>query len=103
MKLSDMFKKPNQRNYEVKIKSSSSPEIPEGLWKKCNACKAAIMTEDVKSGYYICPKCGHYFRIGAMERINMITDVHTFEEWAGSFRGLSPQNAPAYRWPWTNL
>ena len=96
MKLSDMFKKPNQRNYEVKIKSSSSPEIPEGLWKKCNACKAAIMTEDVKSGYYICPKCGHYFRIGAMERINMITDVHTFEEWDEQMEIENPLHYPKY-------
>lgn len=92
MKLSSMFKKPNHKGYvsqtdlqkqEVQAAGGkeTSPEIPEGLWKKCNACKSAIMTEDVITGHYVCPKCGHYFRMPAMERIEMIADENTFEQW----------------------
>ena len=66
MKLSNMFKKTNRKNYislaEVHTERNAAPEVPEGLLKKCNSCKAAIMTEDVKNGYYICPKCGNYTR-----------------------------------------
>ena len=57
MKLSNMFKKTSRRGYislgEGKP-AHMAPEVPEGLLKKCNVCKSAILTEDVKNGYYIC-------------------------------------------------
>lgn len=96
MKLSNMFKKTKPRSH-VSLKDSQtadkinvSPEVPEGLWKKCNACKAAIMTEDVKNGFYSCPKCGHYFRVPAMERIEMIADEGTFEPWDMNLKSENP-------------
>ena len=72
MNLKEMFKKTTY----VSIKDSrnvremqSKPEVPKGLLKKCNVCKAAIIAEDVKNGYYICPKCHSYFRMHAYRRI----------------------------------
>ena len=60
MQLANMFKKGiNLGKNEGSGKRMTSPEVPEGILKKCNACKAAIFTEDVKKGYYICPKCGN--------------------------------------------
>ena len=83
MKLSNMFKKTSRRGYislgEGKP-AHMAPEVPEGLLKKCNVCKSAILTEDVKNGYYICPKCQNYFRVHAMHRIEMVADADTFEE-----------------------
>ena len=102
MKLSSMFKKPNQKKYisltesQNAIERTVSPEVPEGLWKKCNECKSAIMTEDVKNGYYICPKCGHYFRMHAMNRIKMIADSGTFEEWDTGLTSGNPLNYRGY-------
>ena len=67
MKLSNMFKKTDRKNY-ITIHTSEKkgkPEVPEGLLKKCNACKAAIVTEDVQNNDYICPKCHNYFRVHA--------------------------------------
>ena len=55
--------------------------MPEGLLRKCNKCGSAIIAEDVKSDYYICPKCGGYFRVHAYRRIEMVADEGTFEEW----------------------
>ena len=82
MQLANMFKKGiNLGKNEGSGKRMTSPEVPEGILKKCNACKAAIFTEDVKKGYYICPKCGNYFRVHAMRRIEMIADPDTFEAW----------------------
>ena len=46
------------------------PEAPQGILKKCNACKGAIFTEDVKRNLYICPKCGNSFR--ATKNINVM-------------------------------
>ncbi len=96
MNLSDMFKKPNQKKYIPLTKSAGAPEIPEGLWKKCNVCKAAIMAEEVKKGYYICPKCGHYFRVNAMDRIKMVADADSFEEWDAGMASENPLNYRGY-------
>lgn len=83
MKLDNMFKKTRlssgRKNY-ISI-SSARPEVPEGLLKKCNKCGGAIIAEDAKQGFYICPKCGGYFRVHAYRRIEMVTDADTFEEW----------------------
>lgn len=72
------------------------PEVPEGLLKKCNFCKAAIITEDVKKGYYICPKCHGYFRVHAMRRVEMIADAGSFEQWNIGLETRNPLNYKGY-------
>lgn len=64
--------------------------------KKCNACKAPILAEDVKNGYYICPKCGNYFRVDAMRRVEMIADEGTFEAWDEGLTSGNPLHYKGY-------
>ncbi|WP_347563035.1 acetyl-CoA carboxylase carboxyltransferase subunit alpha [Pseudoflavonifractor sp. BSD2780061688st1 E11] len=93
-----MFKKTERKNY-ITIHTSDKkgkPEVPEGLLKKCNACKAAIVTEDVKNNYYICPKCHNYFRVHARRRVEMIADEGTFEEWDHGLNAGNPLSFPGY-------
>lgn len=96
MKLQHMFKKPGDILPRGKKRESlgKTPEVPEGLLKKCNACKAAIITEDVIRNAYICPKCGNYFRIHARRRLSMLADPGSFEEWNA---GLPIKNPMGYR------
>ena len=97
MKLKNMFKKPSRKNYIViNSENQGKPEVPEGLLKKCNACKSAIVTEDVKKNYYICPKCHNYFRVHAGRRIEMIVDEGTFEEWDKDLISGNPLSFPGY-------
>lgn len=72
------------------------PEAPQGILKKCNACKAAIFTEDVKRNRYICPKCGNYFRIHAYRRLELILDEGSFEEWDKGMTAGNPLEFPGY-------
>lgn len=87
MKLQNMFKKTSRKSY-ISLKESK-PEVPEGLLRKCNKCGAAIIAEDVKQGFYICPKCHGYFRVHAYRRIEVLTDEGSFEEWD---RGMTTKN-----------
>ncbi len=90
MKLDNMFKKTRlPKRKGAAAADTSGPEVPEGLLRKCNMCKAAIIAEDVKKGDYICPKCGGYFRMHAYKRIRSVADEGTFEEWD---RGLTTKN-----------
>lgn len=93
MKLQNMFKK-NRKSY-IPLKSER-PEVPEGLLKKCNKCGAAILTEEVKSVGYICPKCQGYFRVHAYERIRMTVDEDSFEEWEKDMEFVNPLEFKGY-------
>lgn len=93
MKLQNMFKK-NRKSY-IPLKSER-PEVPEGLLKKCNKCGAAILTEEVKSAGYICPKCQSHFRVHAYERIRMTVDENSFEEWEKDMEFVNPLEFKGY-------
>lgn len=98
MKLDNVFKKtrrPSGRKGYISL-NSSKPEVPEGLLRKCNKCGSGIMAEDVKKDYYICPKCGGYFRVHAYRRIEMVTDEGTFEEWDRDLMSPNPLEYKGY-------
>jgi len=41
----------------------------EGLWTKCESCKAVLWKADLEANLQVCPKCGKHFRFGARERV----------------------------------
>ena len=89
MRLQNMFKKTGERENPVrKGRLRRRPEAPEGLLKKCNKCGAAILSEEVINGAYICPKCHGYFRVPAYKSIEMIADEGSFEEWDMDLDGM---------------
>ena len=58
----------------------------EGLFIKCAGCEEMLLKREVDDNLKVCPKCGHHFRIGAVERIELTLDD---EEWAELDAGLA--------------
>jgi acetyl-CoA carboxylase carboxyl transferase subunit beta len=52
----------------------------EGLWTKCNACRAIIWKKDLEANWEVCPKCDHHFRLGARRRIELLLDDERWTE-----------------------
>lgn len=98
MKLDNVFKKRKIEQEELGSEQAASegPKIPAGLLKKCNHCKAAIIAEDVKRDYYVCPKCGEYFHVPARVRLAMTVDEGTFEEWDPVMEPVNPMEYKGY-------
>jgi len=97
MKLENRFKKAaSAARKREEAGKRKRPEIPDGLLKKCNACKSVIVAEDVKKGQYICPKCRHYFRMDAFERLALITDDGSFEQWDMHLATKNPLDYKGY-------
>jgi acetyl-CoA carboxylase carboxyl transferase subunit beta len=52
----------------------------EGLWTKCNACRAIIWKKDLETNWEVCPKCEHHFRLGARRRLDLLLDEEPWIE-----------------------
>lgn len=46
----------------------------EGLWTKCESCKAVLWKADLDANLQVCPKCGKHFRMGARERVESLLE-----------------------------
>jgi len=63
---------------------SSGPSrrgIPEGLWIRCQGCKATIFRKEAERRLNVCPECNYHFYVPARERIRQLLDEDSFEEW----------------------
>lgn len=79
--------------------SSSDPVVPDGMFTKCPQCQKSIYTKDLGQER-VCPECGYSFRIRAKERIQLITDNESFEEWNESMAPSNPLDFPGYKEKW---
>ena len=81
-------KKPN--NEECK------PNIPNGMWVKCESCGRILYKKDIKDAFMTCEECGTHFRINSSERIHYTLDKGTFKELDGNMTTKNPLNFPGY-------
>lgn len=73
-----------------------APSVPTGLYMKCGNCGEAVYAEDVEKGNHTCPKCGYNFRIGAYQRLEMVLDEGSFEEWDKELKTSNPLKFAGY-------
>ncbi|MDY3769610.1 MAG: acetyl-CoA carboxylase, carboxyltransferase subunit beta [Lachnospiraceae bacterium] len=92
MNLDHVFKKTTKGLYHTGI----NPSVPDDLLCKCKKCGGIVLIDDVRSGGYICPKCGGYFRMSAYERIKRVADEGTFLEWDRNLVGTDPLQFEGY-------
>lgn len=74
----------------------NEPNIPDGLWIKCNHCGKILYTKTVEQNHKICTNCNGYFRLGAYERLEQICDEDTFKEFNLNMKSKNPMNFPKY-------
>lgn len=74
----------------------TKPHVPDNMWAKCPRCKKAIYTKDLGT-QKICVHCGYNFRINAQDRICLIVDEGSFEEWDQGLFSKDPINFPGYQ------
>jgi acetyl-CoA carboxylase carboxyl transferase subunit beta len=67
-------------------------QIPEDLWVKCPKCNDLIYSKELQDNNRVCPKCSHHFRLRARERIALLADPDSFEEWDAGLRPEDPLN-----------
>ncbi|MEK7447948.1 MAG: acetyl-CoA carboxylase, carboxyltransferase subunit beta [Planctomycetota bacterium] len=57
--------------------------MPDGLWMKCDSCGNLVHKKIVEEKLRVCPECSFHFSLTAQERVSLLIDPGTFEEyWA---------------------
>ena len=51
----------------------------EGLWTKCESCRAIVWKKDLEANWHVCPKCQHHFRLNATQRLVQLLDSRWVE------------------------
>jgi acetyl-CoA carboxylase carboxyl transferase subunit beta len=78
------------RREKKSIESPTPPEErrvrTEGMWTKCEGCRAIIWKKDLEANWEVCPKCQRHFKIGAARRLEMLLDD---ARWTEHDRGLA--------------
>ena len=55
----------------------------EGLWVKCESCRAIVFRKDLEENLFVCPKCQFHFRVNAKRRLELLLDGKWTEHNAG--------------------
>src|SRR6266542_3500089 len=64
----------------IKTRVEHRPEVPEGLWTKCDGCGEALFQTVLEENLWTCPKCDHHFRVPARVYLGFLADPDSFEE-----------------------
>lgn len=92
--LKDLFIKKQYATVKPSVLKKSTieekPNIPSGMWEKCDKCNSLIYTEDLETSKYVCTNCGHHFRINAKKRIDIFFDKDTFKEFWRDLKTINP-------------
>jgi acetyl-CoA carboxylase carboxyl transferase subunit beta len=46
----------------------------EGLWIKCEACRAIVWKKDLEANWNVCPKCQFHFKLNSTKRLELLLD-----------------------------
>jgi acetyl-CoA carboxylase carboxyl transferase subunit beta len=64
--------------------------VPDGLWIKCPRCEELIYTRELENNMWMCPKCDFHNRVTARQRIDLLGDSESFQEWDAEIRTANP-------------
>ena len=73
-----------------KIKIESSKKDGFSGWVKCTKCEEMIHANELQENHNCCPKCDHHYRLSAMQRVDLLADADTFEEFFSEIQANDP-------------
>jgi acetyl-CoA carboxylase carboxyl transferase subunit beta len=64
----------------IQTNSKNKKDVPVGVWHKCERCKEANTSKELKDNFYKCVKCNYHSRIGSAEYFELIFDNGKYTE-----------------------
>src|SRR5262245_66520325 len=69
-----------ERRRIKRSESADRPELPEGLWTKCEGCGEALFQTVLEENLWTCPNCQHHLRVPSRTYLGLLVDEGSFEE-----------------------
>ena len=79
-----------------KKNTTAAEKTAENETVKCPRCGKTVDKQRVVRHRYICYECEGYFRVKTLNRIRMVADPGTFEEWFAQLEVSNPLNYAGY-------
>ena len=93
----DLFKKNKYGTIKTtKVSMEEKPNIPSGMWVKCDKCSGIIYNEDLVSNCHVCPTCNNHLRVTAETRINEFFDKGSFKTISEEIKTGNPLGFEGY-------
>lgn len=61
--------------------SPKKRDMPDGIWLKCPSCAEMLTKSDLRVQAMVCLTCGYHFEMSGRERIELLAEPDSFEEW----------------------
>ncbi|SHK09896.1 acetyl-CoA carboxylase carboxyltransferase subunit alpha [Anaerobranca californiensis DSM 14826] len=92
-----LFKKTKYIAVDRVKTGEAANDVPKGIVIKCPQCQQVLFQRELMDNLKVCNKCNHHFPLTAKERIDLIVDHGTFEEWDREMESKDPLNFPEYK------
>lgn len=63
-----------QKIFPAKVETATKKGVPEGVWSKCDGCKAILYRAELERNLQVCPECGHHQRLGGRAYLKQFFD-----------------------------
>ncbi|MHB2019887.1 MAG: acetyl-CoA carboxylase, carboxyltransferase subunit beta [Candidatus Xenobia bacterium] len=78
-------------------KKEATRDIPDDLWVKCASCSTPVFRKEFEENLKVCQRCEHHHKLNAWERLALLADPGSFEQWDENISGCDPLNfSPDY-------
>ncbi|HXE72786.1 MAG TPA: acetyl-CoA carboxylase, carboxyltransferase subunit beta [Candidatus Nitrosotenuis sp.] len=75
---------------QTQERSPERSSVPADLWVKCSGCGTAVYRKTFEEGLKVCQKCGFHHKLTARERLDLLADPDSFQEWDAGLRSTDP-------------
>lgn len=86
------------QNYAVVHLNQNFKEnsVDDKFWIYCDTCKNQVFRKDIEENLNICPKCNKHYDFSARDRVKLLLDNHSFEEFDYDIEFKNILNFPDY-------
>lgn len=78
------------------ITDRKKKDLPEGVWCVCEGCGQYVTNEEIRKNDYSCTLCNHYYVMPVEDRIRLILDEGSFQEFDANLASKNPLDFEGY-------
>jgi acetyl-CoA carboxylase carboxyl transferase subunit beta len=79
------FRKPKKP-----LSADERRDLPSDVFAKCDGCGQILYQEKLAQNEYVCPECGHHFRVDVDAYLRLLLDEGSFQEINAGLRSADP-------------